>query len=307
MSTAPRIFLSHSSADNDRVQPIAEQLLNNGISVWIDEAEIKWGDSINKKIDEGLRNADYVLVFLSKNSVKSRWVDKEINMAFARNPKDAQAVIIPVLLDKLDVSEIPSHLRNIAWLDLSESYESGIVELIHLISRAQKDKKPDVTPKKVLDVGGLAKEVAQELMHVFKTNSQGIRIPDYTPNPKLVFVIIAFSPDMEPIFEGIKTAGKKRGLEVERVKDIAGDFRITDKVIEMIHKARFIVTDLTHEKPNVYFELGYARGMGEEVITIAREGTKLHFDVKDWTCFFYYDSRNVEAFLDERFEYELTH
>ncbi len=60
---------------------------------------------------------------------------------------------------------------------------------------------------------------------------------------------------MDPIFEGIKAAGEAHGLRVERVKDVLGDYRITNKIIEMIHKARLIVADLTHERPNVYFEL----------------------------------------------------
>jgi len=73
----------------------------------------------------------------------------------------------------------------------------------------------------------------------------------------------------------------------------------------MIHKARLIVADLMHEMPNVYFELGYARGIGKTVITTAREGTKLHFDVKDLNCMFYNDSRELEQELKERFAFEM--
>src|SRR3990172_11270814 len=181
MSKKTKIFLSHSSAYKVRVLPIAEKLRMNGIDTWIDEAEIKWGDSITQKINEGLRSANYVLVFLSKNSIKSRWVEEEINTAFAKNPKNAKAVIIPVLLDKLDISEIPSSLRDIQWLDLSEGYEPGIEQLTRLLSSQPKEQKPVVSPKQVLDLSDFAKEVAQEVMQVLKTNSHGIRIPDYTP------------------------------------------------------------------------------------------------------------------------------
>jgi len=305
MADQTTVFLSHSSADKDRVRPIADELMRNDIPVWIDDKEIKWGDSITSRINEGLRRAEYVLVFLSKNSVKSRWVEEEISAAFAKDPVGAGSVIIPVLLDKLPASEIPASLSTKKWLDLSERNEANLAELITFLSKKPKAKKPDISPKQVLNVGDFAKEVAEEVMQVLKTNSHGVRIPDYTPDQQLVFVIMAFTPDMDPIYEGIREAGEKHGLRVERVKDVPGDYRITEKIIEMIHKARFVVTDLTHERPNVYFELGYARGMNKAVITIARDGTKLHFDVKDWTCFFYYDSRNVETFLDERFSQEL--
>jgi hypothetical protein len=74
----------------------------------------------------------------------------------------------------------------------------------------------------------------------------------------------------------------------------------------MIRSARLVVCDLTFERPNVYFELGFARGIGKKVITIARKATTIHFDVKDWTCIFYSDSREVERDLRARFEIELN-
>jgi nucleoside 2-deoxyribosyltransferase len=111
---------------------------------------------------------------------------------------------------------------------------------------------------------------------------------------------------MEPIFEGIEAAAKQHGLIAKRVSDIIGDYRINDQIIECISDSKLIVADLTHDRPNVYFELGYARGLKKTVITIAREGTAPHFDVRDWTCTFYSDSRILERRLKERFGVELA-
>jgi nucleoside 2-deoxyribosyltransferase len=110
---------------------------------------------------------------------------------------------------------------------------------------------------------------------------------------------------MEPAFEAIKAAAAAVGLRAQRVKDVAGDYKISDKMLMMIRQARFIVADLTHERPNVYFELGYARGLGKPVITIMREGGNVHFDVQDWTYLSYIDSRPLERDLIERFNLEL--
>ena len=73
----------------------------------------------------------------------------------------------------------------------------------------------------------------------------------------------------------------------------------------MILSSRLVVVDLTHERPNVYFELGYARASGKTVITIARRETQIHFDVKDWTYIPYIDSRTLERDLRERLTNEL--
>ena len=110
---------------------------------------------------------------------------------------------------------------------------------------------------------------------------------------------------MEPVFEGIQAAAKEVGLTAKRVKDVIGDFQITAQIMSMIATARFVVADLTHERPNVYFELGYARGVGKTVVTCARENTAIHFDVKDWTYIPYNDSRSLEKKLIDRFKFEL--
>ncbi len=302
MAVVPTIFLSHSSGDKLQVRRLANDLMRAGISVWYDEAEIKVGDSIRQKINEALVYSSFFLAVLSKNSVRSRWVREELESAFAKNAEGAQAVIIPVLLDRLDPEEIPPSLREFKWVDLSQDYHRGLDQLIRVLSGAARPKLPISS---FFDSGEFAKEVAKEVMQVLRVDPKGIRLPDWDPDPELVFVIVSFSPDMKPIFEGIKSAGEKHRLRVERVKDVPGDYRMTDKIVEMIHSARIVVVDLTHERPNVYFELGYSRGLGKTVVTIARENTKLHFDVKDWTCFFYNDSRVVERYLDERFAYEL--
>ena len=54
----------------------------------------------------------------------------------------------------------------------------------------------------------------------------------------------------------------------------------------------------------MYFELGYARGKGKNIITVAHIGTELHFDVKDWKTDFYADTLELESNLEKRFKHE---
>jgi nucleoside 2-deoxyribosyltransferase len=132
-----------------------------------------------------------------------------------------------------------------------------------------------------------------------------VRRPSISVDEKLVFVVISFDASMDPAFEAICAAAKACGLVAKRVKDVLGDYRITDKMLAMIASARFIVADLSLERPNVYFELGYARGLGKRVITILRDGSSAHFDVQDWQYLAYADSRPLEKDLADRFRYEL--
>jgi hypothetical protein len=127
-------------------------------------------------------------------------------------------------------------------------------------------------------------------------------------DPKFVFVIMSFDKRLDPVYQSFRMAASAVGLNAQRVSDQLGDYRITDRIIENIHKACLLITDLSLERPNVYFELGYARGLGKTVIETALEGTNLHFDVKDWTCIFYSisDQDTLIRRLKQRLEYELT-
>ncbi len=66
-----RVFLSHSSKDNEAVRRLAEDLKRAGIDGWLDEWEIKVGDRITQKIQKGLEDARYLAVWLIRQAVES--------------------------------------------------------------------------------------------------------------------------------------------------------------------------------------------------------------------------------------------
>src|ERR1039458_2379573 len=97
---APKVFLSHASEDKERfVIPFATSLRQRGIEVWLDKWEILPGDSlVDKLFEEGLKEADAVLVVVSAASVSKPWVREELNTAIV-NRITKQTKVIPVLLD----------------------------------------------------------------------------------------------------------------------------------------------------------------------------------------------------------------
>ena len=67
----PRVFVSYSSKDKVFVRMLVADLQDMGLDVWFDESELDVGDSIVSKISTAIRDTNYLIVVLSKNSVAS--------------------------------------------------------------------------------------------------------------------------------------------------------------------------------------------------------------------------------------------
>lgn len=132
-----KVFLSHSSIDKSTVISIASDLNQRGISTWLDSFDILPGESIVSKINSGIKECDYMLLFLSNNSVKSKWVQKEWETFLWDEIGEDKIKIIPI---KLDDCEIPKILQTKKYIDFSSDYNVGLFELISTI-KAYESKK----------------------------------------------------------------------------------------------------------------------------------------------------------------------
>lgn len=93
------VFLCHASEDKaDVALPLYRHLTGRGVSCWIDEAEIAWGESIVAKIQEGLSRARYVIVILSPNLLQKKWALKELRSALSLEIESARNVVLPLIV-----------------------------------------------------------------------------------------------------------------------------------------------------------------------------------------------------------------
>lgn len=131
--TAPKVFLSHASEDKDRfVVGFARQLRESGVDVWLDQWEMKPGDSLVDKIfEEGLKEARAVIIVLSTTSVQKPWVREELNASVV-NRISRGTKLIPVVIDECDV---PESLRSTVWqkVDSLEDYSQSLQRILSAI------------------------------------------------------------------------------------------------------------------------------------------------------------------------------
>jgi hypothetical protein len=102
------------------------------------------------------------------------------------------------------------------------------------------------------------------------------------------------------VLEAIKAGAKECGLTAERIDEDESNERITDRMLDSIHSAEFVIADLTNGRPNVFYEAGYAHGIGKIPIYVAREGTQLHFDVKDYPVIMFRNMKELREGIARR-------
>jgi len=124
------VFISHSSRDKPIIRQLASDLKAEGVDVWLDEQRILIGDSISEKIGQGLAESDYFIIAISKHSVTSEWVKKELNNAIVNEIEKRRTVILPI---KLSEVEIPTLIRDKMYADFTVSYKQGFSKLLNTI------------------------------------------------------------------------------------------------------------------------------------------------------------------------------
>jgi hypothetical protein len=93
-------FISYSSRDEALAQCLHADLQNKGVRCWFAPEDLKIGDEFRSRIDESIQGYDRLLLILSESSVKSRWVQKEIETAFEKEAKENRIVLFPVRIDE---------------------------------------------------------------------------------------------------------------------------------------------------------------------------------------------------------------
>lgn len=138
----------------------AKQLREKGINAWVDKWEMLPGDSIVDRIfEEGLKEAQAVIVVLSKFSVDKPWVREELNAAVVKRINTGSK-LIPVLLDDC---QVPEALRSTIWERISDlgSYQPSLDRIIASIfgmsAQPPLGKPPAYTQAAVQSVGDMSK------------------------------------------------------------------------------------------------------------------------------------------------------
>ncbi len=147
----PRVFVSHASEDKQRfVLQFAQRLRENGVDAWLDQWEMLPGDSLVDRIfEQGLKEAQAVVIVLSAVSVQKPWVREELNHSVVTRIGRGLK-IIPVVIDQC---EVPECLKATLWqrVDDLASYDDAFQRILDAIF--DRSSKPPIghAPERLAD------------------------------------------------------------------------------------------------------------------------------------------------------------
>lgn len=124
------VFISHRSVDADIAERLAQDIQQAGHSVWLDEWVIDIGDSIVKRMEEGLHGSAYLILCYSDAGVMAPWISREWMSALARQLEGQQIRILPVMLTG---AVMPAILYDIRTADLRTNWDKGLTLLLRSI------------------------------------------------------------------------------------------------------------------------------------------------------------------------------
>ncbi|QVK20847.1 toll/interleukin-1 receptor domain-containing protein [Mycoplasmatota bacterium] len=127
------VFISYCTEDEKLARKVKSVLEQNGYRTWFAPDNIKYGSSYAESIEDAISYSSCFLALLTDRSIKSRWVEKEIDRAVNHG-----TIIIPVIVDDITLPKSFSfYLTNnqfcrITSMDKS-SFEHQIIEIINSI------------------------------------------------------------------------------------------------------------------------------------------------------------------------------
>ena len=129
------VFLSHATEDKATVaEPLRNALAARGVTVWLDKTEIKVGDSLRRRIDEGIRSSRFGLVVLSPSFFGKGWTNHELDGLVTKTVAGEQSML--PIWHEVSAAEVREYSASLADKRALSTSEFDIEQIAEQIAEA---------------------------------------------------------------------------------------------------------------------------------------------------------------------------
>lgn len=208
--------------------------------------------------------------------------------------------IVPELIDEADVVVFVGGYKGVnqaaIWSDLARKPMLPIGAFGGAAEKLYHRELVSVEPKYA---GRLSRQQFQDLIAVvvdkdgsLKLAERVVSMAEHVLVSKVVAVMMSYTLDDVPrknLENSYRVACEKFDYELEQVTELTAEEGIVREIHDKIRQSAFVLADFTDLKPNVFYEFGFAQGLGKRRIVTAKKNTELPFDVKDVPTLFWED------------------
>ena len=115
-----------------------------------------------------------------------------------------------------------------------------------------------------------------------------------------VFTIMPFTEEFRDVYASYAGVCKEFGFNAQRTDESDSGERIIPRILAGIRGAAFVIADVTQPSANVFYEIGFAEGMGRPVIVSAKKDTTLPFDIADIPVLYWSGQEELKEKLRRR-------
>jgi len=232
------------------------------------------GTQIDVYIEEETKSGQLIKV-----NVECKYYQQKVGVSVIRN----SAAIAKFLRDTGEIHKNVLVAYNGFTTEAFQAAKSTQIELLSFYDLEQ--KLTEISNENILE------EIDKEI--------NNIQQPEIFK--KSVFVMMPFDEAMDDLYVyGIRGCAEKLGLKCIRVDEIEHNSNIINEIKDRIKKSEYLIGEMSKPNKNVYYEVGYAHGLGKEVILLTNNTEEIPFDLKSENHIVYKNIKELEQSLEKR-------
>jgi nucleoside 2-deoxyribosyltransferase len=216
------------------------------------------------------------------------------------------------LVDELVLPLVGKQVRAVKRHDRKALFNFGAISYMTILKTRSKLKRPahgkvppELKNRRFVQENDATEEFLDELKVLSASPESRSLLQQSLAKPlKQVFVIMRFGDaDLDSAYQGaIKAVGEKFEFRVLRADEIRDAGQIAHQVLDNISRSEIVLAELSGERPNCYYEAGFAHALGKTMIFCIRQGENIHFDLTGYRFIQWRTEEDLRQKLREFFE-----